>query len=319
MEPILAPDDSRYVLFPIQHHDIYQLYQSHVSCFWRSEEIDFKDDHKDWKTLTDKEQYFIKQILAFFAMSDGLVIENLAERFSCEVQLAESRNFYAFQAAMEAIHSETYSILIDTYVKDKKEREELFNAVKTCPAIKQKADWAKEYINGGHPFCVRLVAFAIIEGIFFSGAFCAIFWLKKRGLMAGLTTSNEFISRDEALHTEHAVCLYHKLQNKMTDEDIETIIRQAVTIECSFINDALPCRLLGMNGKLMSQYIEFVADRLAVQLGSKKVYNSTNPFDFMEQISLEGKTNFFEKRVTEYALANKEPANDKSFMFDANF
>lgn len=315
MEPILAPDDSRYVLFPIQHQDIYDLYQSHVSCFWRSEEIDFKDDHKDWKSLTDNERYFIKQILAFFAMSDGLVIENLAERFSCEVQLAESRNFYAFQAAMEAIHSETYSILIDTYVRDRKEREELFNAVKTCPAIRQKADWAKEYINGGHPFCVRLVAFAIIEGIFFSGAFCAIFWLKKRGLMPGLCTANEFISRDEALHTEHAVMLYHKLQNKMTDEDLETIIRQAVTIECSFINDALPCRLLGMNGKLMSQYIEFVADRLAVQLGSKKVYGSKNPFDFMESISLEGKTNFFEKRVSEYALANKE----KSFTFDAEF
>ena len=317
MEPILAPDDSRYVLFPIQHEDIYALYQAHVSCFWRAEEIDFKDDHKDWKSLTENERYFIKQVLAFFAMSDGLVIENLAERFSCEVQLSEARQFYAFQAAMEAIHSETYSILIDTYVNDKKEREELFNAVKTCPAIKQKADWAKDYINGGHPFCVRLVAFAIIEGIFFSGSFCAIFWLKRRALMPGLCTANEFISRDEALHTEHAVCLYRKLQNKMSDEDIGTIIRQAVTIECSFINDALPCRLLGMNGRLMSQYIEFVADRLAVQLGSHKIYNSTNPFDFMEQISLEGKTNFFEKRVTEYALANTE--NKDAFMFDVDF
>jgi ribonucleoside-diphosphate reductase beta chain len=317
MEPILAPDDSRYVLFPIQHQDIYALYQSHVSCFWRAEEIDFKDDHKDWKSLTDNERYFIKQVLAFFAMSDGLVIENLAERFSCEVQLSEARQFYAFQSAMEAIHSETYSILIDTYVKNKKEREELFNAVKTCPAIKQKADWAKDYINGGHPFCVRLVAFAIIEGIFFSGSFCAIFWLKRRGLMSGLCTANEFISRDESLHTEHAVCLYHKLVNKMTDEDIETIIRQAVTIECNFINDALPCRLLGMNGKLMSQYIEFVADRLAVQLGSKKVYGSQNPFDFMEQISLEGKTNFFEKRVTEYALANTDGKD--AFNFDTEF
>jgi len=317
MEPILAPDDSRYVLFPIQHHDIYALYQAHVSCFWRAEELDYKDDHKDWKSLTDNERYFIKQVLAFFAMSDGLVIENLAERFSCEVQLAESRNFYAFQAAMEAIHSETYSILIDTYVKDKKEREQLFNAVKTCDAIRQKADWAKNYINGGHPFCLRLVAFAIIEGIFFSGSFCAIFWLKRRGLMNGLCTANEFISRDEALHTEHAVMLYHKLVNKMSDEDIETIIRQAVTIECSFINDALPVRLLGMNGKLMSQYIEFVADRLAVQLGSQKVYNSTNPFDFMEQISLEGKTNFFEKRVTEYALANT--SGKDTFMFDTEF
>jgi len=317
MEPILAPDDSRYVLFPIQHEDIYALYQAHVSCFWRAEEIDFKDDHKDWKSLTDNERYFIKQVLAFFAMSDGLVIENLAERFSCEVQLSEARQFYAFQAAMEAIHSETYSILIDTYVKDKKEKEELFNAVKTCPAIKQKADWAKDYINGGHPFCVRLVAFAIIEGIFFSGSFCAIFWLKRRALMPGLCTANEFISRDEALHTEHAVCLYRKLQNKMSDEDIGTIIRQAVTIECSFINDALPCRLLGMNGRLMTQYIEFVADRLAVQLGSHKIYNSTNPFDFMEQISLEGKTNFFEKRVTEYALANTDGKD--AFMFDVDF
>ena len=318
MESILAKDDSRYVLFPIQHHDIYALYQAHVSCFWRAEEIDFKDDMKDFKSLTDNERYFIKQILAFFAMSDGLVIENLLERFCSEVQLAESRNFYAFQAAMESIHSETYSILIDTYVKDRKEREGLFNAVKTCDAIRQKAEWAKEYINGGHPFCVRLTAFAIIEGIFFSGSFCAIFWLKRRGLMPGLCTANEFISRDESLHTEHAVCLYHKLENKMTDEDIETIIRQAVTIECSFINDALPCRLLGMNGKLMSQYIEFVADRLAVQLGSKKIYNSQNPFDFMEQISLEGKTNFFEKRVSEYALANTD-AKDDAFMFDVEF
>lgn len=319
MEHILVPDESRYVLFPIQHQDIYALYQAHVSCFWRAEEIDFKDDYKDWKTLTDNERYFIKQVLAFFAMSDGLVIENLMERFCSEVQLAESRQFYAFQAAMEAIHSETYSILIDTFVKDKNEKDVLFNAVKTCPAIRQKAEWAKDYINGGHPFCVRLVAFAIIEGIFFSGAFCAIYWLKKRGLMAGLCTANEFISRDEALHTEHAICLYHKLVNKMSDEDIVTIIRQAVTIECSFINDALPCRLLGMNGKLMSQYIEFVADRLALQLGSQKVYGTQNPFDFMESISLEGKTNFFEKRVSEYALANKEPADDDSFTFDANF
>jgi len=270
MEPILAPDDSRYVLFPIQHQDIYALYQSHVSCFWRAEEIDFKDDRKDWEKLTDNERYFIKQVLAFFAMSDGLVIENLLERFCSEVQLAESRNFYAFQAAMESIHSETYSILIDTYVRDKKEREELFNAVKTCPAIRQKADWAKEYINGGHPFCVRLVSFAIIEGIFFSGSFCAIFWLKRRGLMPGLCTAN-----------------------------------------------ALPCRLLGMNGRLMSQYIEFVADRLAVQLGHQKIYNSQNPFDFMEGISLEGKTNFFEKRVTEYALANTDSKD--AFMFDATF
>jgi ribonucleoside-diphosphate reductase beta chain len=317
MEPILAKNDSRYVLFPIQHDDIYALYQAHVSCFWRAEEIEFKADHKDWESLTDNERYFIKQVLAFFAMSDGLVIENLAERFSCEVQLAESRNFYAFQAAMEAIHSETYSLLIDTYVKDRKEREQLFNAVKTCPAIRQKAEWAQTYINGDHPFSVRLLAFAIIEGIFFSGSFCAIFWLKKRGLMPGLCTANEFISRDESLHTEHAVCLYHKLVNKMSDEDIETIIRQAVTIECNFINDALPCRLLGMNSKLMSQYIEFVADRLAVQLGSKKIYNSQNSFDFMESISLEGKTNFFEKRVTEYALTNTEGKD--TFMFDANF
>jgi ribonucleoside-diphosphate reductase beta chain len=317
MEPILAKNDSRYVLFPIQHDDIYALYQAQVSCFWRAEEIEFKADHKDWESLTDNERYFIKQVLAFFAMSDGLVIENLAERFSCEVQLAESRNFYAFQAAMEAIHSETYSLLIDTYVKDRKEREQLFNAVKTCPAIRQKAEWAQTYINGDHPFSVRLLAFAIIEGIFFSGSFCAIFWLKKRGLMPGLCTANEFISRDESLHTEHAVCLYHKLVNKMSDEDIETIIRQAVTIECNFINDALPCRLLGMNSKLMSQYIEFVADRLAVQLGSKKIYNSQNSFDFMESISLEGKTNFFEKRVTEYALTNTEGKD--TFMFDANF
>jgi ribonucleoside-diphosphate reductase beta chain len=317
MEPILAKNDSRYVLFPIEHDDIYALYQAQVSCFWRAEEIEFKADHKDWESLTDNERYFIKQVLAFFAMSDGLVIENLAERFSCEVQLAESRNFYAFQAAMEAIHSETYSLLIDTYVKDRKEREQLFNAVKTCPAIRQKAEWAQTYINGDHPFSVRLLAFAIIEGIFFSGSFCAIFWLKKRGLMPGLCTANEFISRDESLHTEHAVCLYHKLVNKMSDEDIETIIRQAVTIECNFINDALPCRLLGMNSKLMSQYIEFVADRLAVQLGSKKIYNSQNSFDFMESISLEGKTNFFEKRVTEYALTNTEGKD--TFMFDANF
>jgi len=318
-EPLLQEDDGRYVMFPLQDQDIWQMYKKQVECFWRAEEIDLSKDTLHWEGLTNKERYFISMILAFFAASDGIVLENLAARFMGEVQLSEARAFYGFQIAMENIHSETYSLLIDTYIKDREEKATLFNAIDNFPCIKKKADWAIKWINDKRSsFATRLIAFACIEGIFFSGAFCSIFWLKKRGLMPGLTFSNELISRDEALHTEFAVLMYSKLVKKLNKSKVVEIIKDAVQIEKEFICDALPCRLIGMNSDLMNQYIEFVADRLIVQLGHDKIYKTKNPFDFMEMISIEGKTNFFEKRVAEYALADKTKKDDV-FDFDADF
>ena len=310
-EPLLKEDSSRFVMFPVSDQNIWKMYKKQVECFWRPEEIDTAKDN--WNSLTTDEQYFIKMILAFFAASDGIVLENLGARFMTEIQLPEARAFYGFQIAMENIHSETYSLLIDTYIKDEKEKDMLFNALTRFPCITKKGDWALKWMNPENSFAKRLVAFACVEGIFFSGAFCSIYWLKKRGLMPGLTFSNELISRDEALHTEFAVYLYNKLINKLTKEEIKTIITDAVSIEKEFINDALPCRLIGMNSGLMNQYIEFVADRLLIQLGTEPVYKVINPFDFMEMISLEQKTNFFESRVSEYALSEK---SGKDCAFD---
>ena len=295
------------------------MYKKQVECFWRAEEIDLSKDTADWDSLHKDEKYFISMILAFFAASDGIVLENLAARFMGEVQLSEARAFYGFQIAMENVHSETYSLLIESYIKDREEKTTLFNAINNFPCIKKKADWAIKWIHDKRSsFATRLIAFACIEGIFFSGAFCSIYWLKKRGLMPGLTFSNELISRDEALHTEFAVLLYSKLNKKVSKAKVVEIIKEAVEIEKEFICDALPCRLIGMNSELMCQYIEFVADRLSLQLGYDKIYDTKNPFDFMEMISIEGKTNFFEKRVADYALATKDKDAD-IFEFNADF
>lgn len=318
-EPLLNDTIDRYVMFPIQDEDIWKMYKKQEDCFWRVEEIDFTKDIDDWNTLTENEKYFIKMILAFFAASDGIVLENLGMRFMSEVQLSEARAFYGFQIMMENIHSITYSTLIETYIKDKEEKSKLFKALENYECIQKKGQWAVKWIHDKESsFAKRLVAFACVEGIFFSGAFCSIYWLKKRGLMHGLTFSNELISRDEALHTEFAVLLYSKLNNKLSQQEIHAIISESVEIEKEFICEALPCRLIGMNAKLMSQYIEFVADRLAVQLGCEKIYNTTNPFDFMEMISIEKKTNFFESRVGEYSLVG-DTKNDDAFNFDADF
>jgi ribonucleoside-diphosphate reductase subunit M2 len=304
-EPLLAENPNRYVMFPLQDQDIWQSYKKMMDCFWRAEEIDFSKDMTHWKTLTEKEQYFIKMILAFFAASDGIVIENLGARFMTEVQLPEARAAYGFQLMMENVHSETYSLLIDTYIKDEVEKTKLFTALDNFPCIKKKADWAIKWINDKRSsFGTRLLAFACVEGIFFSGAFCSIYWLKKRGLMPGLTFSNELIARDEGMHTDLAVLLFRKLNKKPNKKKVYDIIKEAVTIEKEFICSALPCKLIGMNAKLMSQYIEFVADRIVQQLGFDKIYKTANPFDFMEMISLEGKTNFFEKRVGDYSLSS---------------
>jgi ribonucleoside-diphosphate reductase subunit M2 len=319
LSPLLNESKDRYVMFPIKDNDIWKMYKKQVECFWRAEEIDLSHDMKDWYRLTDEEKHFITMILAFFAASDGIVLENLAARFMGEVQLAEARAFYGFQIAMENIHSETYSLLIDSYVKDENEKTRLFQAIENFPCIQKKADWAIHWMNDqSSDFATRLVAFACVEGIFFSGAFCSIFWLKKRGLMPGLTFSNEFISRDEALHTEFAVLLYNKLNAPLNQSLIHKIISEAVEIETEFICDALPCRLIGMNSEMMRKYIQFVADRLCVQLECSKIYNTKNPFEFMEMISLESKTNFFESRVSDYALAEKKRDNDV-FDMDANF
>ena len=320
-ECILKPDDSRFVMFPIKDQDIWEMYKKAEDCFWRAQEVDLSKDISHWITLTDNEKYFISMILAFFAASDGIVLENLGLRFMTEVQLAEAKAFYGFQIAMENIHSIMYSQLIETYISNNKEKTKLFNALENFPCIKKKADWALKWIGDKESnFATRLVGFACVEGIFFSGAFCAIYWLKKRGLMPGLTFSNELISRDEALHTEFAILLYSKLENQLDKNIIEDIIKEAVSIEKEFICDALPCKLIGMNNNLMSQYIEFVADRLAVQLGNPKIYNSSNPFDFMELISIEGKTNFFEKRVGEYAMSTRDnDTSAKAFDFDDDF
>lgn len=326
MEPLFDPSattaGSRYTLFPIQssEEDLYKFYKKAVASFWTVEEIDFSRDKNDWDKLNDQEKHFITHVLAFFAGSDGIVQENLATRFQKEIQSPVARLFYGVQNAMEGIHSETYSLLIDQYVKDKEEQMKYFRAIDTIPCIQKKAHWAEYWINSHDNYATRLVAFACVEGIFFSGSFCAIYWLKKRGLLPGLTFSNELISRDEGLHTEFAVALYHKLQNKIPSEGIETVIREAVDIETEFICEALPCSLIGMNARDMTQYIQFVADRLAQQLGIQKIYKATNPFDFMELISLEGKTNFFEKKVSEYSRPgvgmNRE---DMTVRFDEEF
>ena len=318
-EPLLTENENRYVMFPIVDKDIWKMYKKQMDCFWRTEEIDLSKDVIHWETLNDNEKFFIKMILAFFAASDGIVLENLGQRFMNEVQLAEARAAYGFQIMMENIHSETYSLLIDTLVKEEREKTKLFEALNNFPCIKKKADWAIKWINDKRSgFSTRLVAFACVEGIFFSGAFCAIYWLKKRGLMPGLTFSNELISRDEGMHTDFAVLLFSKLKKKPKRAKILEIFKDAVEIEQEFICEALPCKLIGMNAKLMKQYIEFVADRLLVQLGYSKHYNSANPFDFMEMISIEGKTNFFEKRVGEYALATKKK-EENIFTFEAAF
>jgi ribonucleoside-diphosphate reductase subunit M2 len=292
-----------FTLFPIKASEqhLYKMYKQSVAVFWTPDEIDFSKDHSDWAKLTANEKHFVTHVLAFFAGSDGIVMENLVTRFQGEVSSQVVKLFYSFQNAMEGIHSETYSLLIDTYVKDEDEKAKLFNAIETIPCIQQKADWALYWMRDHNKFPVRLVAFACVEGIFFSGAFCAIFWLKKRGLLPGLTFSNELISRDEGLHTQFAVALFHTLPVKPEPDTIKIIIMQAVNLEKEFICDALPCSLIGMNAKMMSQYIEFVADRLAVQLGTPKIFGAHNPFDFMDLISLEGKTNFFEKKVSEYS------------------
>jgi ribonucleoside-diphosphate reductase subunit M2 len=316
-ELLLTPDDNRFVMFPIKCDDIWKMYKKQMDCFWRAEELDLSKDLTHWDTLNSDEKYFISMILAFFAASDGIVLENLASRFMNDVQLAEARAFYGFQIMMENVHSESYSLLIETYIKDKDEKMKLFNAITNYPCIKKKADWAQKWIHDNRSsFATRLVAFACVEGIFFSGAFCSIYWLKKRGLMPGLTFSNELISRDEALHCEFAILLYSKLQKKIEKSRIHEIIKEAVEIETEFICEALPCKLIGMNSEMMIQYIKFVADRLVVQLGYKKIYNGGNPFPWMELISLEGKTNFFERKVAEYSLANKTAEDAFNFTDD---
>jgi ribonucleoside-diphosphate reductase subunit M2 len=307
-------------MFPIQDNDIWKMYKKQVDCFWIPQEIDFSRDLADWNgKLNDDERYFISMVLAFFAASDGIVTENLALRFMGDVQLAEARAFYGFQIAIENIHSETYSIMIDTYIKEKDQQNKLFNAIDNFPCIAKKAAWAKRWISDNRSsFPARLIAFAVVEGIFFSASFASIYWLKKRGLLPGLTFSNELISRDEAMHCEFAVLLYGKLHKKLQKKRVYEIIQEAVEIEKEFITEAIPCRLIGMNSKLMLQYIEFVADRLCLQLGYDKIYNSSNPFDFMELISIESKVNFFERTNSEYALANKSVSGDV-FDFTADF
>ena len=319
IEPLLREDNSRYVMFPIKDNAIWSFYKKQVDCFWRAEEIDLSKDLYHWESLNADERHFISMILAFFAASDGIVLENLAIRFMNDVQLAEARAFYGFQIAMENIHSETYSLLIDTYITNKDEKTKLFQAIENFPCIAKKANWAKKWIaDNRSSFASRLVAFAAIEGIFFSSAFASIYWIKKRGLMPGLTFSNELISRDEALHTEFAILLYSRLEKKLNKKRIYEIIQNAVEIEKEFITDAIPCRMIGMNTTLMVQYIEFVADRLCLQLGYDKIYNASNPFDFMELISVETKVNFFERTNSEYALANKSVDNE-IFNFNSDF
>jgi ribonucleoside-diphosphate reductase beta chain len=319
-EPILQENPNRFVLFTIQHHEIWKMYKQAEASFWTAEEIDLQQDLTDWENkLNDDEKHFIKHVLAFFAASDGIVNENLAENFLAEVQYTEAKFFYGFQIAIENIHSETYSLLIDTYIKDSAEKASLFNAIETLDCVKKKGNWALRWIDKGS-FAERLIAFAAVEGIFFSGSFCSIFWLKKRGLMPGLTFSNELISRDEGLHCDFACLLYNNLVNKLSQETVIEIIKDAVDYEKEFVTDAIPVRLIGMNADLMCQYIEFVADRLLVALNCPKVYETANPFDFMEMISLQGKTNFFEKRVAEYQKAGVMGDNEtRSFSVDEDF
>jgi len=318
-EVLLRENKDRFVILPINYPRIWEMYKKHEASFWTAEEIDLSDDLKHWENLNSGEKHFISHILAFFAASDGIVNENLAVNFMSEVQVPEARCFYGFQIMMENIHSETYALLIDTYIKDPAEKDRLFHAIDTVPAVQKKAEWALKWINNG-TFAQRLVAFAAVEGIFFSGSFCSIFWLKKRGLMPGLTFSNELISRDEGMHCEFACLLYSMLSSKLSKEAATAIITDAVEIEKEFVTDALPVNLIGMNAKLMSQYIEFVADRWLVELGYDRVYNATNPFDFMEMISLQGKTNFFEKRVGDYQKSGVlNVAESKAFTLDDDF
>lgn len=321
-EPLLEENKNRFVIFPIKNHDIWEFYKKAEASFWTAEEIDLSADLKDWKNMNDGERHFVSHVLAFFAASDGIVNENLAENFVKEVQLPEAKFFYGFQIMMENIHSETYSLLIDTYINNSAEKDKLFNALETIPSVAKKGEWALQWIES-ESFTERLIAFAAVEGIFFSGSFCSIFWLKKRGLMPGLSFSNELISRDEGLHCDFACLLYNNyIQNKLPKERVRKIIADAVEIEQEFVTDSLPVDLIGMNSKLMSQYIEFVADRLLLALGCGKVYNSENPFDFMEMISLQGKTNFFERRVGEYQKAGvMKDADDESnkFSLDEDF
>lgn len=320
-EPLLKDDPNRFTLFPITWPDIWKAYENHKAAFWTAQEIDYSSDIADWEKLNEDERYFIEHILAFFAGSDGIVLENLITNFCNEVQVPEARCFYSFQGMIENIHSEVYSLLIDTFVKDYERKTTLFNAIETIPCVARKAEWALKWINNTNPFAERLVAFAVVEGVFFSGSFCAIFWLKNRGIMVkALGKSNELISRDEGLHTDFAVLLYSHLENKLSQKTIEEIVTEAVEIEINFICESLPCRLIGMNSDLMAQYIKFVADRIVMQLGYTKIYNSQNPFPFMENMNLDGKTNFFEQRVTEYQIASGADSEaDRVFELNDEF
>ena len=320
MDPLLQENPNRFTLFPIQYDDIWKAYKQQQYAQWTAEEIDYSADLNDWKTLTKDEQYFIENILAFFAGSDGIVLENLVQNFCNEVQIPEARCVYTYQAYIENVHSEVYSLLIDTYIKDPSRKNECFNAIEKIPAVKLKAEWALKWLNSDLSFAHRLVAFAVVEGIFFSGSFCAIFWLKSRGKMVkSLGKSNELIARDEGMHTDFAILLYHKLQNKLSQDEIYTIVKDAVSIEKKFICDSLKCRLIGMNENLMCQYIEFVADRLLSQLHCEKVYNKECPFSFMNMMNYDGKTNFFEQRVTEYQTGNHDAVDMNNFTIDEDF
>jgi ribonucleoside-diphosphate reductase beta chain len=319
-EPILRENESRFVLFPIQYDHIWKMYKQAVASFWTAEEIDLSADMVDWQNLSDNERHFIKHVLAFFAASDGIVNENLVLNFMREVQIPEARCFYGFQVAIENIHAETYSLLIDTYIKDPKEKDYLFNALENVACVAKKGQWALRWIEHAPSFAHRLIAFAAVEGIFFSGSFCSIYWLKKRGLMPGLTFSNELISRDEGLHCDFACLLYSMLENKLSEKEVEQIITEAVEYEKEFVTDALPVNLIGMNAGMMSEYIEFVADRLLLSLGNDKFYHTANPFPWMEMISLQGKTNFFEKRVGDYQKAGVMTQKDKQvFTLEEDF
>jgi len=327
-DPLLRENPQRWVMFPLHYPEVWEMYKKHEASFWTAEEIDLSQDNKDWEGLSDNERHFLKHVLAFFAASDGIVLENLAGRFSTEIQIPEARAFYAFQMAMENIHSETYSLLIEQYIRDPAEKDAVFNAITSMPPVQAKAEWAVQWMKGENSFAERIVAFAAVEGILFSGSFCAIYWLKKRGLMPGLTFSNELISRDEGLHAEFACLIYSMLQKKLPDDVVHEMIQEAVSVERHFICEALSCDLIGMNSELMTRYIEFVADRLLSALGHPKLFNVTNPFDWMELISLQGKTNFFEKRVGDYQKAgvmssvqSKDGANEESrgFALDVDF
>ena len=324
MEKILVENPNRFVIFPIEHNDIWEFYKMHQAAFWTAEEVDLSGDIRDWENLSENEQYFVKNVLSFFAASDGIVNENLAENFYREVQYPEAKFFYGFQLAMENIHSLMYSLLIDTYFKDAQEKHEAFNAIQYIPCVKKKAEWCFKWINDHESsFAQRLLAFAIVEGVFFSGAFCSIFWLKERGLMPGLSFSNELISRDEGMHVEFAVLLFSMLKNKLPEETVHQIMKEAVEVEKNFITESIPCSMLGMNQQLMSVYIEFVADRLLSQLQYNKIWNVQNPFPFMERISIETKSNFFESRVSQYSKANvgskQEHSTLRKFTLDADF